>query len=559
MRVTRLVLLANISIALHSALIVRASCPTSNFALDKPDSRSLISLGCGTVGTVPDMGICRFEDSEALGTNPLCGVDIMVRDFLCVGGQWLWAPNARFCPQWQGCEWEGFALRCNGDGVGNTLFKAASNLDARLRLITISNRRTLRVLPDFFTTGLSDLRTLTITNTSLARIHAGALSSLSRLESLNLSGNLLTYLDSNKLPPYNNLDYLDLRNNSFQRPGFAPAALQAAMSTCAPTINPRVLYTDDDMCTMYTDQRGCQLVNCTAAAQNVVHQSCDATNATAPVIETTQLCDGEYDCPNRIDELYCQAEIKILTTIGGNISPEQEFCNSVAGDVLPDFRGSYGLGVISLKVGSFVERLYRVSATIFDMGQLLQPSSEDANVSFVSVNSTGNGGFFTFRLVSDSTVISRRCPIVITPYTGLASSPITTMAQTTTQPAVQSSQISKRLDASATTILASLISVACVIFLVVWAITRCRRRRAERTKANADPATVRHIILIGMSSLSSVCFFSIFSFISKFRERLCCRRLFKPWVLFRLFGFLFVARKVLFLTWSVFVLCPSLS
>lgn len=471
-------------VSMHAG--ARASCQVNSIPLDDQRNRALLTVACGA-GTVADGGTCAFEDTGST-INILCGTDIMVRDFVCANGQWLWASNARFCPQWQGCEWDGFALHCDGNRADNTVQRGVGNLDARLRTITIRNYSHFTSLSGIFGLGLADLASLTITNTSLQFFPTGALSPLSRLKDLYLHDNLITYIGDGDLPPFGNLEFLDLRNNLFSRPGFAPLALHAAMSTCSQNTASRVLVTDESMCTMYTDQRGCQLVNCTAEAQYVVYQSCDATNATAPLIKTTQLCDGVYDCPSNNDELYCQVELKLLVNRGSHLTEDQEFCNSIAGDIEPDFVGLSGLGIVSFKRDSFAATQLRKSVEISYLSRLLGDASDTDDL--------GNNFIFTLAEKSSYVTIAvvlyipgnpllfrRICSITFEPKS--LSMSTTAVDLITTQSTLEK----KSLNSNAMIILGcSLASAGLIIALVVWTVVRSRR--AGRYKASYTDSLV---------------------------------------------------------------------
>lgn len=465
---------------LFTTQATHASCTLNDFNLYDASLRAQLDAGCGPGRDIADNGGCSFEDDPVAGTvNPLCGTETMVRDFVCLNSQLLWAPNARFCPQWQGCTWKDFDLTCDGDIVSNTVLRGVNNLDPRLRSIEIRNYYPyFLITADMLGLRLTELRSLTITNTGLTALKYGSLSSLSKLQMLNLSNNRLNYIDAIELPPFNNLVYLDLRNNSFTHPAFNALALHAAMSTCDRQSPPRLLLTDNDMCHIYTDARGCQLVNCSIAAQTPLYHSCNVHDSSAPTILAHQICDGVIDCPNGIDEVYCRAQMRLVVQQGNNLTLNQDFCNSIADQLLPDLVGTYGIGRSTIAPRSVAERIFRTSLGTVSIARIFGNKPEFTTATSILLTSAGDYLRITYNhtLGSAPATVNETCPITFT-VMGLAASTTAPPALSTLPGGHNSQSASSR-----TTILASVFSLACVavLFSILFVLHfRRGRRRIE--------------------------------------------------------------------------------
>lgn len=146
-------------------LLVYGQCDLAGFALDDNKLRPALAAACSGSGPFAEGAVCHVELTG--NSAAFCGTESMVRDYVCQQRQWLWAANARFCPQWSRCQWQGVNLTCVGNNSNAGDLWLPTNLDRRLRHVRVENYPSLYRVPNVWGQTLPVLESLIVRNTVL--------------------------------------------------------------------------------------------------------------------------------------------------------------------------------------------------------------------------------------------------------------------------------------------------------------------------------------------------------------------------------------------------------
>ena len=460
----------------------------------------------------PDCAILTANGSVCSTTALACEdpAMVMVRQHVCLDGEWHWPPQPQFCDHWNGCvfDWP-HTLTCAGPfnygAGGRTPTKLPRRLDPRLKSVTVTN------------VGMTGTRPLTLILPQLEHLNLSfnAITALPPFElqqptlrSIDLSFNQITEVYGTSLPMGRILKSLNLQGNDIQR--YSSTAIDGAIGSCTTEIGRESDLTFNvPHCKLSTSLetaggtlQQCVLPKCSNVYQGRQVLDCEtlSSGVGSKSYSVSERCDETLDCFDGSDERRCAGFLQLRSAV----SPV--FDNGLCSDILPDFfQRTYAIsgglvrvplarsGVISL---GFAELVFPI------VPGDEPPLSVDASSSLIS-SATLEAAFEEDSIVFDVLYTlagsSGEPPVRCRVEFWTRENDTFPTSRMTTEPGVapqEEPSASASLGASVGAAVGAVAAVVCigVVVFVLYSRRRTQQKADERLSILAPP-TPRHLIL----------------------------------------------------------------